>query len=68
MQLAIFSGEFAVAENGAVWITSESMGDRALPFICEHIALIIQRSNIMFPRCDMPMIGSEHHPRISGHL
>ncbi|MGC3946808.1 MAG: LUD domain-containing protein [Chryseolinea sp.] len=47
VQLAIFSGEFAVAENGAVWITSESMGDRALPFICEHIALIIQRSNIV---------------------
>jgi len=47
VQLSIFAGAFAVAENGAVWITSDHIGDRALPFICEHIALIIQRSDIV---------------------
>jgi L-lactate dehydrogenase complex protein LldG len=47
VQLSIIEGQFAVAENGAVWVTSDSMGDRALPFICEHIALVISRSNIV---------------------
>jgi L-lactate dehydrogenase complex protein LldG len=47
VQLAILTGAFAVAENGAVWITSDAMGDRALPFICEHLALIVRRSNIV---------------------
>ena len=47
VQLSIIEGQFAVAENGAVWVTSDSMGDRALPFICEHIALVIRRSNIV---------------------
>lgn len=47
VQLVIFEADFAVAENGAVWITGDRMGDRALPFICEHIALIIERANIV---------------------
>jgi len=47
VQLSVIEGHFAVAENGAVWVTSDSMGDRALPFICEHIALVIRRSNIV---------------------
>lgn len=47
VQLAIIAGQFGVAENGAVWITSEAMGDRALPFICEHLALVIHGSEIV---------------------
>jgi L-lactate dehydrogenase complex protein LldG len=47
VQLSIIEGQFAVAENGAVWVTSDSMGDRALPFICEHIALVVRRSHIV---------------------
>jgi L-lactate dehydrogenase complex protein LldG len=47
VQLAILNGSFAVAENGAVWITSDAMGDRALPFICEHLALVVNQSNIV---------------------
>jgi L-lactate dehydrogenase complex protein LldG len=47
VQLSVLRGHFAVAENGAVWVTAENMGDRALPFICEHIALVIERTNIV---------------------
>jgi L-lactate dehydrogenase complex protein LldG len=47
VQLAILGGTFAVAENGAVWLTSEAMGDRALPFICEHLALVVRQSNVV---------------------
>lgn len=48
VMVAILPGHFGVAENGAVWITEELMGDRALPFICEHLALVIRAENI-FP-------------------
>lgn len=44
--LTILKGHFGVAENGAVWITDDKMGDRALPFICEHLAVIIHSKNI----------------------
>ena len=46
VSLSILKGHFAVAENGAVWITDECMGDRALPFICEHLVLVIDANNI----------------------
>ncbi|HEY5747057.1 MAG TPA: LUD domain-containing protein [Chryseolinea sp.] len=45
--LALLKGHFAVAENGAVWITETRLGDRALPFICEHLALIVQADSIV---------------------
>jgi L-lactate dehydrogenase complex protein LldG len=47
IQVAILEGEFAVAENGAVWITDRTMIDRALPFICENLVLIIKKENIL---------------------
>lgn len=45
--LAILKGVFGVAENGAIWITDSNMGDQALPYICEHLALIIKSDSIL---------------------
>jgi L-lactate dehydrogenase complex protein LldG len=45
--LAVLPGKFAVAENGAVWLTDEQMGDRALPYICEHLALVVRKQDIL---------------------
>lgn len=45
--LAILSGEFGVAENGAIWLTDVHMGDPVLPYICEHLALIINSDSIL---------------------
>ena len=45
--LALLKGHFAVAENGAVWITEARLGDRALPFICEHLALVVHADSIV---------------------
>ena len=47
IHLAIMQGEFAVAENGAIWITDPNMGDRALPYITEHLAIVIRKSEIL---------------------
>ncbi|HNT51070.1 MAG TPA: LUD domain-containing protein, partial [Cyclobacteriaceae bacterium] len=45
--LAILKGEFGVAENGAIWLTDANMGDPALPYICEHLILIIRHDAIV---------------------
>ncbi|WP_423146168.1 LutC/YkgG family protein [Rubrolithibacter danxiaensis] len=47
VDLAILNGDFAVAENSAVWITEESMKQRVLPFITQHLALIIDSKRIV---------------------
>lgn len=45
--IAIMKGEFGVAENGAIWLTEMNMGDQALPYICEHLVLVINKSSIV---------------------
>ncbi|MEP6734193.1 MAG: LUD domain-containing protein [Chryseolinea sp.] len=47
VRLAVLKGHFAVAENGAVWVTSDLMGDRALPFICERLALVVEEKDVV---------------------
>lgn len=44
VDVAIFKPRLAVAENSAVWITEDLMGVRALPFITQHIIMIIDRT------------------------
>lgn len=46
-ELAVLSAQFGVAENGAVWLTEQDMKIRALPFICQHLAVLIQKKNIL---------------------
>lgn len=43
VDVAIFKPRLAVAENSSVWITEDLMGVRALPFITQHIIMIIDR-------------------------
>ena len=47
VSVAILAGHFCVAENGSVWITEENMGDRVLPFICEHLVLVVPASAVL---------------------
>ncbi|HYF68969.1 MAG TPA: LUD domain-containing protein [Ohtaekwangia sp.] len=47
VDLMIIKAHFAVAENGAVWITEELMGDRVLPFLCQHLAVVVEEVNIV---------------------
>src|SRR6478736_2976076 len=47
VKVALIQGHFGVAENGAIWVTQEKLGDRALPFITENIAFVIDRSNLV---------------------
>ena len=43
----IIKGQFAVAENGAIWVTDKEMHQRVLPFITQHLAIIINAENVV---------------------
>jgi L-lactate dehydrogenase complex protein LldG len=47
VDLAILPAQFGVAENGACWITETQMLHRVLPFITQHLALVIHRRDIV---------------------
>jgi L-lactate dehydrogenase complex protein LldG len=48
VELAVIRAPLAVAENGAVWLTEEEMGQRIIPYICQHLAVIIN-SEVIVP-------------------
>jgi L-lactate dehydrogenase complex protein LldG len=43
VDLAVLRAHFGVAENGACWMTEDQMIERALPFITQHLALVLRR-------------------------
>jgi L-lactate dehydrogenase complex protein LldG len=43
----IIKGQFGVAENSAIWITEEEMGQRVAPFITQYLAIIINSTQIL---------------------
>ena len=45
--LTILNAQFGVAENGAVWITDDLLPARALPFITEFLAVVLEKKNIV---------------------
>ena len=47
VELAIIQAHFGVAENGAVWLTDDLMGQRIIPYICQHLAVIISADSIV---------------------
>ena len=47
VELAVIKAHLAVAENGAVWLTEEVMGQRIIPFICQHLAVLVEATTIV---------------------
>lgn len=47
IDFAILSGEFAVAENGAVWVTDFGVKHRAIYFIAQHLALVVPVASVV---------------------
>jgi L-lactate dehydrogenase complex protein LldG len=47
IEIAIIQGHFGVAENGAVWITEHLLNQRVLPFICQHLVVILNADDIV---------------------
>lgn len=47
IDFAILPGQFAVAENGAVWISDDGVKQRAIFFIAQHLALVVSANDIV---------------------
>ncbi len=47
IHLSCLEALIAVAENGAVWIPESNMGNRLIPFICQHLIIILQIDKIV---------------------
>lgn len=47
IDFAVLPGQFAVAENGAIWVTDERLKHRAIYFIVQHLALVLPASQIV---------------------
>lgn len=47
VDLAILPAQLGVAENSALWVTDAQLPLRVLPFICQHLALVVPQQNIV---------------------
>jgi L-lactate dehydrogenase complex protein LldG len=62
VELAIIKAHFGVAENGAVWITENLLSQRVLPFICQHLIVILNADDVVANMHQAyEKIGDEHY-------
>ncbi|CAL1519269.1 LUD domain-containing protein [Chitinophaga sp. MM2321] len=47
VDMAIVPGQWGVAENGAIWLTEQNIKVRVLPFICQHLAIVLPQQSIL---------------------
>ncbi len=47
VDFAVLRGQFAVAENGSVWVTDEGLRHRVPYFLSQHLALIVPSSEVI---------------------
>ncbi len=47
VEFAYLKATLGVAENGSVWLYESQMGNRLLPFICQHLVILIERKDIV---------------------
>ncbi|MEL6590911.1 MAG: LUD domain-containing protein [Bacteroidota bacterium] len=48
VDVAILEGAFGVAENAAIWLTEAVLPERVLPFITQHLVLVLPREEIVW--------------------
>ena len=47
IEKAYIRGTLGVAENGAVWLQESKMINRLLPFICQHLVIVLDTNKIV---------------------
>jgi L-lactate dehydrogenase complex protein LldG len=47
VDMAIIPGQWGVAENGAIWMAEQDMKVRVLPFICQHLAIVLSKNKLV---------------------
>lgn len=62
IDMFIIEAKLGIAENGAVWLTSKEIPNRALPFMVKHFVVIISRCAIVHTMYDAyEVIGSDDY-------
>lgn len=47
VDIMLAEAQLGVAENGAVWITDTIIPNRVLPFICQHLMVVLKQGDIV---------------------
>ncbi|KIQ16910.1 lactate utilization protein B/C [Flavobacterium sp. MEB061] len=47
VELTIIKAHFGVAENSALWVTDDILGQRVAPFITQYLAIIVNKKDII---------------------
>lgn len=47
VDFAVLPGQVAVAENGAVWVTDQTVPHRVLYFLPQHVSLVVRASQLV---------------------
>ena len=47
LDVVVLKGQLGVAENGAIWVTDKDCVERVLPFITQHLVLVIDQPTLV---------------------
>ena len=47
VELAVVKGEVGAAENAAVWVSQQNLPHRVLPFITQHLIIVLEKANLV---------------------
>ena len=47
LDYAFIKGQYAVTENGAIWVSDKNIYNRLIPFICKHLVIVIDAAHIL---------------------
>ena len=47
VEVAVLRASVGVAENGAMWVSERACGQRVLPFIAQHLVLLLHAENVV---------------------
>ena len=48
VELIIIKGEFGVSENAAIWIPAYTLSHRVLPFITQHLIILLDKTQLVW--------------------
>lgn len=47
LDVVVLKGQLGVAENGAIWLTDKDCVERVLPFLAQHLVLVIEKNSLV---------------------
>ena len=47
VELAVVKGEVGAVENAAIWVSEKNLNHRVLPFITQHLIIVLEKTNLV---------------------